>query len=269
MTDQTKILFRVIDTETAGMDGPEVHDLIELGWTDVVFDTATRLATISDPKAELFDAPRGIPTDAQAVHHIVPADVAGLAAFNAAHGRAILMSEAMGLKPMFIVAHNAEFDRRWLTEEMTAGALWICTFKAAARLIPQAKSHGNQALRYMLNLPVDRVKADPPHRAAADSYVTAHLLQHLIGLADSIAQLELFTRMPRFYAKCPMGKHKGAAWADVPASYLDWMLKQGEMERDLRCAAQDEIDHRRQASMEAMERKNNPQPPAPPAQENP
>lgn len=259
MTEQ--ILFRVIDTETSGLDGPDHHDLVEIGWTDLFFHPEDKACRITRPQSELFYAPRGIPTDAQAIHHILPEDVVNKAPFTSAAGRRIMLAENEGLKPMFFVAHNADFDRQWLTVEITDGTLWIDTFKAAVRLIPQAKSHGNQFLRYELGLGVDRALAEPPHRAASDSFVTAHILAHLIGLADSIAQLELFTRMPRFYPVCPLKKHKGQAWGDIPASYLDWMIRQGEMERDLRLAAQDELDLRREEAAEAARARMSPSAP--------
>ena len=44
------------------------------------------------------------------------------------------------------VAHNADFEQSFLPE--FAAVPWVCTFRAALRLVPDATSHSNQALRY-------------------------------------------------------------------------------------------------------------------------
>jgi exodeoxyribonuclease X len=253
-TPPPKVLLRVVDCETGGFD-PHLHDVVELGWTDVVFEPATKAIEVGMPHSKLFGAPRGIPPETQAVHHITPKMVAGLPPFTANDIQKLAAEPgAGGLVPMFMVAHNAEFDRQWLA---TDGVYWICTMKVARRQIPSAPSHGNQALRYFLDLDIDPAVAEPPHRAGPDSYVTAHLAAYLIARVGSLSQMEAWTRAPLFYPTCPLKKHRGQPWSDVPADYLQWMLRQPDkkggrsddgMEPDLKAAAQEELDIRREAA---------------------
>lgn len=271
MTDlPPKVLLRVVDIETGGFN-PMLHDVVELGWTDVLFDPTTKAVEVGKPQSRLFGAPRGIPVEAQAIHHIRPAMVAGLEPFTADHIQKLATDPGPGgLVPMFLAAHNAPFDRQWL---VTDGVYWICTMKVARRQVPAAPSHGNQALRYFLELDVDPVLADPPHRAGPDSYVTAHLLADLIRRVGSLSQMEAWTRAPLFYPTCPLKKHKGQAWGDVPADYLHWILRQPDhkpgseegTEPDIKAAAQEELDARHEASTALSLNKTAPLAPETPA----
>jgi exodeoxyribonuclease X len=120
-------------------------------------------------------------------------------------------------------AHNANFDSRWITADLLAGKPLICTYKASLRIWPDAPGHKNHVLRYWLNLPVDRNRALPTHRALPDTYVTAHLLRQILTRA-SIDDLVSWSRQPVLLNKVTFGKHRGSKWTDVPDDYLDWII---------------------------------------------
>lgn len=247
MTDEApalaQVLLRVVDTETTGLEVAE-HEIVELGWTDVLFTPANRTAVVLGTNSCLFKPTKGVPPEAMAVHHLTPAMLEPYPVFGAQHVESLQHSSNPdnGLTPMFMVAHNAAFDRQWL--QTGDGIYWIDTFKVANRALPGAPSFGNQVLRYFLGLDVDPVRAEPSHRAGPDSYVTACLLVALLEKVGSLSQMEAWTRAPRFYPYCPLKKHKGQAWADVPADYLRWILRENGMEADIKAAAQDELDYR-------------------------
>lgn len=268
MTDvPVRVLLRVADTETTGLE--KTDQIVEAGYTDVVFEPATKTCFVGETFSRLFRPTIDIPPEAQAVHHITPAMVSSAQPFDAAAGDWLTKTPGPhGLLPRFMVAHNAEFDRQWLTPDLTGPVYWICTQKVARRQLPHAPNHQNQTLRYFLGLDIDPARAEPPHRAGPDSYVTACLLVELIRRVDSVSQMEAWTRAPLFYPTCPLKKHKGQPWADVPADYLQWIVRSAE-ERDLKIAAQDELDARAADRLEAMKARANPepQPPAGPAPE--
>jgi hypothetical protein len=65
---------RVIDLETAG-NGP--NDVCEIGWQDVVLDSAGRWHVNDERGALLVNPGRPISAETMAVHHILDAHVAG------------------------------------------------------------------------------------------------------------------------------------------------------------------------------------------------
>ena len=74
------------------------------------------------------------------------------------------------------------------------------------------------------------------HRALADAYVSAALLRHLVaqivgkdGWPQEILALAKLLDQPLLLKTCGFGKHKGQPWAQVPKSYLQWMLGPGGM----------------------------------------
>ena len=140
-------------------------------------------------------------------------------------------------------AHNARFEQKFITPEMTFGRPWICTYKCALRAWPDAPSHSNQALRYWLKLPVDRAECRDVHRAVPDAIVTAHLLNELLKETD-IGHLRDWSRKPAVLVKVGFGKHFGLKWADVPTDYLDWIIKQ-QMDEDVLYTANTILEVRR------------------------
>ncbi len=136
-----------------------------------------------------------------------------------------------GPTPAAFVAHSCAFERQFVTEATTGQIPWICTYKVAMHVWPDAPRHSNQVLRYWRNLSLDNALAMPPHRAGPDAWVTAHLLADLAKYA-SFAQMVAWTKEPRPMPILTFGKHRGQAWAQVPSDYLQWMVRQTDMDAD-------------------------------------
>lgn len=213
------MIFRAIDFEATGIpseaeDAPPVG-ICEVGHCDLSLAEAFGEAEFAGPiHAHLCDPGIPMQLEACAVHHIIDADVKGHPPFDPA--------ELMVGKPDFFVAHNADFERKFFDGGETP---WIDTYKIALRVWPDAPSHGLQFLRYWLDLPADRAKASPPHRAGPDAYVCALLMQRiLLESTIPLADMARFSNGIALLPRINFGMHRGSKWSDVPASYLDWIL---------------------------------------------
>lgn len=238
----SRVILRVVDLETTGLAPPE--EIIEVGISDVYWDTDERVASVTAPKAFLFRNSRPITPENRAVHHIQDAELQNAPSCTEDHLRAALMVD--GGEPFALVAAHASFEQQWITEAITGPIRWICTVKAAARLYPDAESHSNQATRYRIGLDLPEAWSMPPHRAGPDAYVTGNILADMLK-GTTVNTLCQWTREPKFLPRCPIGKWKGKAWADVERSYLDWLLKTADMDADAQHAARLELERRRGA----------------------
>lgn len=246
-------VLRVIDIETTGMEPPA--EVIEFGWQDVRRLAGGRWVLDDDScGSKLFSPERPCPPEVMAVHHILPRDLKGEPRFT---GQAIIGAmeclAPQALSQDVYVAHNAKFERAFLSDALTpaddpTSPQWGCTYKAALRVWPDAPSHGNQALMYFLGLheEMDEERRHPPHRAFPDAYVTAHLLCRLLNEGGvTVEELVNWTTEPPLMPRCPIGNEwRGKKWAEVDAGFLRWMLGKPDMEADLKWNAQRELDRR-------------------------
>lgn len=238
----TEVVFRVTDVETTGMEATD--EVIEIGLTDLLWNVEAKSYTVGAPWSTLFGSTEPLKPEVMAIHHITDAQIAPLPKCDLSDIEITVTGAGDFGVPKFIVAHNFAFEAQWFTPEILGAVRAICTYKSALRLWPDAPGHSNQTLRYWLGMNLIEALAMPPHRAAPDSYVTACILGRMLQ-ETSVKQLVAWTMMPRFYAVCPLAKHKGAKWSDVPAGYMEWMLKQPDMEADLKAAALGELQRRR------------------------
>lgn len=234
MSDEEWVI-RIVDLETTDIAPPGV--VVEVGYCDLTFKDGDW--TVGEPVSWLCGAD-DVPPETQAVHHIAPEDVAGLAPFDLT--KFVEESSHVAL----FAAHNAAFEQQWVDCDVPG---FLCTYKAALRIWPDAPSHSNSVLRYWLArqglLSLDHETAMPPHRAGPDAYVTAHVLKALLSEATG-RQMVAWTREPCLYPKCPIGKEwRGKPWSDVETGFLSWMTRQPDMEADLKWNAQRELDRRR------------------------
>jgi exodeoxyribonuclease X len=206
-------LFRAIDLETTGIPSEtDKHAIVEIGWCDL------EDGEVGIPDAVLCNPGRQIPHEAMAVHHITDAMVED----------ATGSIEVLG-KPDYFVAHFADYERQFFTTDVP----FICTWKVALRLWPDAPAHGLQFLRYHLALPVVGSNAMPPHRAAPDAYLGALLMQRILAEGTaSVDEMVRWSNGPALMPRITFGKHFGVKWEDVPTDYLDWMLTDPRFSKD-------------------------------------
>lgn len=249
------VLFRSLDVETSSKDGGEI---VEIGSADVWFDTETRHIEVAPPKSRLFGITGEMHPGALGTHHILPEQIEGLPACTAVD----LVEAATAGAPQFLVGHNCSYEQGFWTESVMASVneisgadnpvRWLDTFKGALRAWEEAPEHNLQALRYWRGLRLDPAYALPAHRGGPDAYVGAWIMGEL-AKTERIRDLVKWTLEPRYYPTCPLHKHRGQRWSEVPYSYLTWMRSAPEMEFDLRFAALTEINRRAEAGAQPKE----------------
>lgn len=235
-------VLAVIDVETTGLTPPA--EVVQIGRTIMVGEGKEWGIDVHDSRN--YRPLNGNPPEARAVHHLGPNDWAQSPICTAEYlqGSLVLVEG----RPDYIVAHNWAMEAQWFTPEIIGDTPAICTMKAAMRVWPDAPGFGNQVLRYWLE-DQGRIHdlgalAQPAHSAGPDTYVTAHNLRELLQHA-TLEEMAAWTLEPRLLPKCPIGKFRGAAWSDVEAGFLTWMLAQASMEEDLKWNARRELERRR------------------------
>jgi len=239
-----KVVIRVVDVESTGMAPPA--EIIETGYCDVVvtIEGDVKSFAIFKGHATLWGSSAPIPIEAMAVHHITDQMIAGLPLLVSSVLKSVITCDHGQGAPMFLCAHQAAFEQQWITGDHDGGVRWIDTYKCALRLLPDSPSHSNQALRYYLGLDLSEEDSMPPHRALPDAFVTAHILVEMLK-TTSVKDLVAMTLQPRYFATCPMGKHKNKPWAELPHDYLTWMLRAEDIDADIKAAAKEEIARRK------------------------
>ena len=230
-------VLRVIDFETNGFEPPA--EVIECGTCDVSL-VGERWIVDEGHFADFYACEKLRP-EARAVHHITPGELEGTAPFDPAP----IIERATAENISALVAHNWDFEKRWLPDIGKLHA--ICTYKAALRVWPDAPSHSNGALRYWLEdqglISPDPKLCEPAHRAGPDAYVTAHILVELLKLATG-REMVAWTKEPRLLPTLPIGKQKGSKWPDVDAGFLGWVMRQPDMDEDIKWNVRREIERR-------------------------
>ena len=241
--------IRVVDLETTGLD-PVDHRVIEIGWCDLVTDRVGRAGDPIDWLVSerhhgnmLVNPGRPIPPESSAVHHLIDADVRKAGTWRDA--AAISFADMTESHPIVaFCAHNIKFERQWCTDDLIGTRPWICTYKCALRLWPDAPSHSNQALRYWRNpTGLDRNIASVAHRAWPDAYVTAFLLRDMLNAGTSVETLVEWSSQPALTVRCHVGKFRGQPWADVEIGFLRWMLDK-DFDEDTLFSVRHEIEKR-------------------------
>lgn len=227
--------YRTIDFETTGLpiEGGEPTGIMEAGWCDMRFDI------IKPPEGLLVNCGIPVSIPARAVHHISDEMVIGAIKPDAA---CRILTEG---RHEYLCAHNVDHEKHYVGPGVIAETdkerQWICTYKTALRIWPEAPGHKLQELRYFLSLDdaddFDPALADPPHRAPADAYVCAHLLRRELKEA-TVEQMVRWSSGPALLYMCFMKKHKGKPWSVVAHEdrpYLDWIFNKSDVnDRDIR-----------------------------------
>jgi len=221
----------VLDTETS--DLPENGgSLMELAWF-VMGNEGQGWKPIASHETYIqYDGP--INPMAQASHHI-RADQCTAAKGAVPKISAIARIQTDIESDDFLVAHNKDFDSKFLPELNNP---WICTYRCAKRIWPEAPGYSNQVLRYWLGIKPDlsistQYRMRMPHQALYDVATTAGLLQRMLE-KHTPQELYEFTGKPVKLKTINFGKHKGTPFDQVPRDYLAWLRGQQNLDQDLK-----------------------------------
>lgn len=204
--------FCVVDFETTGTD-PAVDRVVELAVVPLDDDLAS-----GEPYQELYHpGARGMPPEAQAVHHISMEDLRFASEFNTDAWETATAGASV------FVAHHAAFDRNFAPS--LDPRPWVCTMKLALSAWADAPGYGNQVLRYYRGLSVELPEGLYPHRATYDALVTAALFRALhFEYAGDIERMIKVSSEPALLPRVRVGQHRGKKWSEVDAGYLRWVL---------------------------------------------
>lgn len=230
-------IIRVYDSETAGMAPPagvvEVATVDLWVHSDGVIGRGRMWSSLVNPGAS-------IPPEASGIHDITDDMVMDAPSFGEVIDR-ITGHHDEGVTPTHYAAHNAKFDRQWFDPP---NGVWVDTYKVACLMWPDAPNHKLGTLRYYLNLKLAD-DAGPRHRALADAYTTAALLRRALATATLEEMVEV-SKQPAVLPRIQFGKHAGKRFVEIEASYLEWMVKQKDMDEDAVHTAFIELQRRRE-----------------------
>lgn len=216
-----------LDTETT--DKTPDSRLLQLAYKDT---------TTGESVNEYFKPPTGVNISfgAMAIHHITPKMVADKAEFQDSPSQTRLREL---LKDHLLVAHNAPFDVKILTNEgiPVEPGRTIDTLRVAKHLVP-SEQYNLQYLRYFLNLDaaMDAITPAVAHDAMGDVIILESLFEYLsnqvqqqftLGGTDEIIKkmLEL-TQTPILLQTFAFGKYINKTFQEVATldrGYLEWL----------------------------------------------
>ncbi|MCR0985074.1 DNA polymerase III subunit epsilon [Roseomonas populi] len=210
--------LRVIDLETTG-DSFANGGVVEIGWQDLAQEADGSWDLDGGPGSRLVRPDFPISAVTSAIHHIVDEDVAEARPW--AEVAPVILS---GGHTLALAAHRAAFEQRWCMPALSGRAHWICTWKCALRVWPDAPTHSNQGLRYWRRpAGLDRATGLPAHRAGPDAYVTAHHLRDMLALVK-LDRLLAWSAEPALLVRVPSGPLQGRRWDELYEAQLARVL---------------------------------------------
>lgn len=217
----------ILDTETNKLEG----NPIQIAHVNFDFETPSQYEKFN----QLYSLDDGDSIDfgAMAVHHILPDEIAGCPHYT---------TFRLPGDVTYVVGHNVDYDIRAIQRcgVDTTNIKAICTLALARMIWPDATSHSLGALLYMLakNLEFLRDHLRGAHDAMNDVISTKWLLLKIISALGVTTAKDLFlqSEIARVPTKMAFGKHKGMAIAELPSDYVQWLLKQPDLDPYLKKA---------------------------------
>lgn len=215
----------IFDTETTGGDPPKMIEAagIVLEGDEIDLRPASLFCDRYNP---------GVPSTlgALATHHILDEELKDCP----------LPDEfSLDADVEYLIGHNVDYDWKVIGEPDVKR---ICTFALSRYLFPTLDSHTLGAMAYFFLKGEARNLLRNAHSAASDCETTRHVLRYLIGTLKK--QVSIFSwedlwaasEVARVPVVMAFGKHKGTKIADLPPDYVDWMLRQNDVDPYLRKA---------------------------------
>lgn len=135
----------------------------------------------------------------------------------------------------YLIGHNVDYDWKVIG---CPPVRRICTLALARHALPTLDSHTLGACLYHFvgGVEAREMLRGKAHGAAADCEVTRHVLRHLIPFYrvagdpftwEALWAASEFARVPSVIS---FGKHKGTRIVDLPSDYVDWLLRQTDLD---------------------------------------
>ena len=219
----------ILDTETHTLNGQP----IEIAYAPVQINEGKLTLDKTQIFDQLYSVDEPISYAAMAVHHILESEL-----IDQPHYTTFTLPS----DTTYIIGHNIDYDIRALEKcgVDSKNIKAICTLALARLVWPDAEAHNISALIYMITKGSAKARdmIKKAHRADMDIILTANILMHEIHHLKIKTIEELYeasedARIPR---SINFGKHRGTAITDLPADYIQWLLRQEDLDPYLRKA---------------------------------
>ena len=219
----------ILDTETHTLNGQP----IEIAYAPIQIHDGKLTLDKSQIFDQLYRVDEPISYAAMAVHHILESELVDQPHYT---------SFSLPQDTTYIIGHNIDYDIRALEKcgVDISKIKAICTLALARLVWPDAEAHNISALIYMITKGSAKARdmIKKAHRADMDIILTANILMHEIHHLKIQTIEELYTasedaRIPR---SINFGKHRGTNIVDLPADYIQWLLRQDDLDPYLRKA---------------------------------
>lgn len=219
----------ILDTETHSLNGLP----IEIAYAPIQIENGKLSLDKSQIFDQLYQVGEPISYAAMAVHHILEADLVDQPFYN---------TFKLPEQTTYIIGHNIDYDIAAIARcgVDTSALKPICTLALARTVWENADAHNISALIYLISKGSDKAREilKGAHRADADIILTANILMHIIHQLNiqNIEELYLASEQARIPKSITFGKHKGTAIQDLPKDYIQWLLRQDDLDIYLRKA---------------------------------
>lgn len=218
----------ILDTETTGRD--EGRQIVEAAWLrlksiDDMFDevgegnTIPEHLTVAESFCSRYWPSCPISFGSMAVHHILPEELGGCAP-----------SETFSLPQCcrYLAGHSIDFDWHAIGKPDIKR---ICTHAMSQHIWPDADSHSQSALLYMLNGATvnQRRLLKGAHGALVDVENNLALLEHILLAKPEIrtwSALWEFSEEARVPIYAPLKRWEGVKLVDMDDGAVNWCLNQ-------------------------------------------
>ncbi|AYA68223.1 3'-5' exonuclease [Acinetobacter sp. WCHA55] len=219
----------ILDTETHTLNGQP----IEIAYAPIEIANGKLSLDKSQVFDQLYTVNEPISFAAMAVHHILESDLVGQPHYT---------TFKLPDETQYIIGHNIDYDIRAIEKcgVDTSHIKAICTLALARLVWPDAEAHNISALIYMISKGSEKAREmiKKAHRADMDIILTANILMHVVHhlKINSMEQLFATSEDARIPRVINFGKHRGTAIAELPADYIQWLMRQDELDPYLRKA---------------------------------
>ncbi|ENX05999.1 putative quorum-sensing-regulated virulence factor [Acinetobacter courvalinii] len=219
----------ILDTETHTLNGLP----IEIAYAPIEIENGKLSLDKKQIFDQLYQVGQPISYAAMAVHHILESDLVGQPFYN---------EFQLPTQTTYIIGHNVDYDIAAIARcGVDVSQLKpICTLALARHVWENAEAHNISALIYLISRGSDKAREmlKGAHRADADIILTANILMHIIHQLNiqDIEQLYVASEQARIPKSITFGKHKGTAIQDLPADYIQWLMRQEDLDPYLRKA---------------------------------
>ena len=213
----------ILDTETNKLSGYP----IEIAHISCSFEQGVLQIESNSAFDEYFSCPEPIELGAMATHHILETDIADKPSYEVFR---------LPENTEYLIGHNIDYDLKAIKLcDSSINVKGICTLALARMVWDELETHNLTAMYYHVmstDLEKARKHLRNAHNARWDIYFTGVVLQAIVeklAIKDinSLYQMSEIARIPK---RITFGKHKGELIDELPDSYIDWLLKQPELD---------------------------------------